>query len=75
MIAPTSYTNRETEKRTIKTRVSSTQFELTEKLSHKHYAATESYTDHLGVASDIEMRAEVGLLTRNIVFRGEPVSS
>lgn len=36
-------------------------------LSHKHFAATQQYG-----ADTIDMRAEVGLLTRNILFQGDP---
>lgn len=37
---------------------------------YKHFAATQHYGN-----SSIDMRAEVGLLSRNVVFRGDPVSS
>jgi len=41
---------------------------------YKHYAGTKDYTGSNGVSSDktktLEMRAEVGLLTRNVVFKG-----
>ena len=41
-----------------------------EPLFYEHYAAS------LGFGSDtIEMRAEVGLLSRNFVFRGDPETS
>ena len=36
----------------------------------KHFAAIETYGD-----VEIDMRAEVGLLTRNVVFQGEPETS
>jgi hypothetical protein len=45
---------------------------LNSALSHKHYAAIDYY----GSAGDfIEIRAEVGLLTRNVVYRGDPETS
>jgi hypothetical protein len=39
-------------------------------LKFKHYAATETYG-----SDTIDMRAEVGLLTRNVVYRGDPATS
>ena len=42
--------------------------------THKHYAGVQSYTGSNGVNADmtkeIVMRAEVGLLTRNVVYKG-----
>jgi hypothetical protein len=43
---------------------------LDQKLDYKHFAATETYGDQT-----IDMRAEVGLLSRNVVFRGDPETS
>jgi hypothetical protein len=40
-------------------------------LYYKHFAATERF----GSDDFIDMRAEVGLLTRNVVFRGDPETS
>lgn len=40
-------------------------------LLYKHYAATETY----GTSDFIDMRAEVGLLTRNVKYRGDPETS
>lgn len=41
-------------------------------LNHKHFASIEKF----GEDEDfIDMRAEVGLLTRNVVFQGDPVHS
>lgn len=41
---------------------------------HKHYSGVKSYTGSNGVNADktkeLEMRAEVGLLTRNLIFKG-----
>ena len=37
---------------------------------YKHYAATEAYGDET-----IDMRAEVGLLSRNVKFQGDPKTS
>ena len=43
---------------------------LDKPLRYKHFASTEYYgTD------SIDMRAEVGLLSRNVVFRGDPETS
>jgi len=42
--------------------------------TYKHYSGSKDYTGSNGVNSDktktLEMRAEVGLLTRNVVFKG-----
>jgi len=43
---------------------------LDEPLDWKHYAATEKFGE-----DSIELRAEVGLLSRNVVFRGDPKTS
>jgi hypothetical protein len=74
VIAPTGYDNLETEERYIasvdRTNINNPVITLTEALSFKHYAGIETYgTD------TIEMRAEVGLLTRNVVYRGDPETS
>ena len=73
-IAPTGYDNHEAEKRYIKTIDNSTPAKpvitLDRPLTHKHFAGIETYD---GV--QIDMRAEVGLLSRNLVFRGDPETS
>mmetsp|Transcript_41647 Transcript_41647/g.63629 ORF Transcript_41647/g.63629 Transcript_41647/m.63629 type:complete len:171 (-) Transcript_41647:4546-5058(-) len=70
-IASTGYEGREGERRTIKS-VDSTKTIITfdKPLEFKHYAATETYDDN-----EIDMRAEVGLLTRNIKYQGDPETS
>ena len=69
-IASTSYQAREAEKRMIikvdRTNPDKPVLTLDQPLVNRHYAATETYGDQ-----DIEMRAEVGLLSRNIVYRGD----
>lgn len=50
--------------------ISGSTITLTEALVHKHISEAPSYG---GV--EIPMRAEVGLLTRNVVFRGNPADS
>jgi hypothetical protein len=75
-IASTSFEGRDAEKREIKSVDNSNPdkpvIELTEALESKHFAALEK----VGTSGDtIEMRAEVGLLTRNIVYRGDPETS
>lgn len=67
-IAATSFEAREGEKRTIAA-IDSTRkiITLDQKLDFKHFAATETYGDQT-----IDMRAEVGLLSRNVVYRGDP---
>jgi len=78
-IASTSFeggTDGDSEKREIKS-VDNTNpdkpiLTLTKALEKKHFAGLEP----VGTGSEtIEMRAEVGLLTRNIVYRGDPETS
>jgi hypothetical protein len=76
VIASTSYSKNEAEVRKIvavgQDSVDPTKPVLTldKPLVYKHYAATETYgTD------TIDMRAEVGLLTRNVKYRGDPETS
>jgi hypothetical protein len=73
-IASTSYNPREGEKRFI-TAVDNSNptkpvLTLNKPLEYKHFAARETFGSDF-----IDMRAEVGLLTRNVVFRGDPESS
>ena len=70
-IASTSFEAREAEQRTI-IAVDSTKKILTldKPFEYKHFAATETYG-----SETIDMRAEVGLLSRNVVFRGDPETS
>lgn len=74
VIAPTSYNCFEAEKVDIvsidRTIPSRPVIGLSKKLSYKHYAGIEYYG-----GEKLEMRAEVGLLTRNIVYRGDPETS
>jgi hypothetical protein len=54
------------------TGVSGRQIFFAEKLKYEHYAKVETFgTD----GDEIEMRAEVGLLTRNILFQGDHETS
>jgi hypothetical protein len=74
VIAPSGYDNREAEVRTIvsvlRTNVDKPVITLDRPLEFKHYSNIEYYEDNF-----IEMRAEVGLLTRNVVYRGDPETS
>jgi len=77
-IAATSYVGREGEKRTItKIDISDPNkpiLTLDEALEFRHYAETyEVGTDE--PRDFIEMRAEVGVLTRNVRYRGNPLDS
>jgi hypothetical protein len=67
VIAPTGYDNLEAEERTIvsinNANPSSPIITLDSPLKFQHYAAIETYG-----SDTIEMRAEVGLLTRNVVY-------
>jgi hypothetical protein len=58
------------EVRTI-TEVNGRTITLDSPLLYEHYAAVDTY----GVDDTIELRAEVGLLTRNIKFQGDPETS
>jgi len=74
VIASTDFEGRNAEKRTIvsvdNTAPDAPVVTLDSALLYKHYAAVETYgTD------TITMRAEVGLLSRNVVFRGDPETS
>jgi hypothetical protein len=73
-IAATSYNGREGEKRAISaidnTNPNKPVITLVEPLEFKHFAAIETFNGEA-----IDMRAEVGLLTRNVKFRGDPETS
>jgi cell migration-inducing and hyaluronan-binding protein len=73
-IASTSFNGREAEERMI-TNIDNTDptkpvLTLDRPLEFRHFADTETYGD-----VEIDMRAEVGLLSRQIVFRGDPETS
>lgn len=73
-IAATSYDPREGEKRTIasidRTDPDKPILTFTDPLEYKHFAKIEEYG-----GEEIDMRAEIGLLTRNVKFRGDPETS
>jgi len=62
VIAPTGYEARNAEKRTIAS-ISGNTLSFDEPLLYKHFSDVETYGSHT-----IEMRAEVGLLTRNVKY-------
>jgi cell migration-inducing and hyaluronan-binding protein len=63
------------EVRTI-TSVLGRQFFLDAPLEYEHYANTDEYGfDADGNLNTNELRAEVGLLSRNIIFQGDPETS
>ena len=74
IVAPTGYHNYESEELSIvsidRTNPNKPILILDQPFEFRHYAATEIYGDDF-----IEMRAEVGLLTRNILYRGDPETS
>jgi hypothetical protein len=75
-IASTSYVGREGERRTIteidKTDPTKPILRFAEPLEYRHYA--EDY--QVGTEGEfITMRAEVGVLSRNVVYRGDPIDS
>ena len=71
-IASTSFNGREGEQRAI-IAVGEDKKTLTldQGLTYMHFAQTQ----HYGETDFIDIRAEVGLLTRNVVYRGDPASS
>lgn len=73
-IATTSFNPREGEKRTIKaidkTNPDIPVVTLDYPLEYKHFAMIQWYGDDF-----IDMRAEIGLLTRNVKYRGDPETS
>lgn len=76
VIAPTDYDSTHAEERQIqaidRTNPNKPIITLDRPLDYKHYAGIQNF----GTSGDfIEMRAEVGLLTRNVVFRGDPETS
>ena len=77
MIAPTGFYNDEVDQRIIiavdRTNPNKPVLTLDSPLTYKHYAALQKYGPN--GQDEIEMRAEVGLLTRNIMYRGDPETS
>jgi hypothetical protein len=73
-IAPTDFEARHAERRTIvaidKSNAAKPVVTLDQALEYKHFAQTQTYG-----SDTIDMRAEVGLLTRNVVYRGDPETS
>lgn len=68
VIASSDYWRSHDEERTI-TRVSGSTIELDEPLDYRHWGELQTYAGR-----EVDERAEVGLLTRNIVVRGDPSS-
>ena len=65
VVASTSFNHHEAEKRTI-TSINGTTITVDEPFSNKHYGGTESIDNFT-----IDVRAEVGLLSRNIKMMGD----
>jgi G8 domain/IPT/TIG domain len=74
VIAPTDYFHTHAEERQIvsidRTNPSKPILTIDSPLEYKHYAGIQFFGDDF-----IEMRAEVGLLTRNVLYRGDPETS
>lgn len=74
IIAATGYYNYEAEQMTIvsidRTNPSNPVLTLNSPLLFKHFSGIQYFDDDF-----IEMRAEVGLLTRNVLYRGDPETS
>ena len=76
VIASTDYSHDHAEERNItaidRTNPQKPVITLNQPLLYKHYSGIQNF----GTKGDfIEMRAEVALLTRNVVFRGDPKTS
>ena len=75
VISPTGYYNTEAEERSIvaidRTNPNKPVITIDEPLYYKHYSGIQ----YFGTSDFIEMRAEVGLLTRNILYQGDPIIS
>lgn len=67
VVAATSFEHTEAEQRTITAITGGTDITVDKPFAFKHYAATETYG-----TKTIEIRAEVGLLSRNIKITGSP---
>lgn len=73
VIASTDFVGRHAEQRTItgvSDRDTNPVITFAEALEYKHYAGEETFGDH-----KLVMRAEVGLLSRNVKYRGDPETS
>lgn len=73
VIASTDFNSEHAERRiidTITTHADGAKITFTPQLDFKHYAGTYSADTSDGTSHSITMRAEVGLLTRNIVYQG-----
>jgi hypothetical protein len=68
VVASTGFDHNEAERRTI-TAISGTTITLNDTLKYQHFAGVETHGSDL-----LEMRAEVGLLTRNIKVMGDQTS-
>jgi hypothetical protein len=73
IITSTDTSKDHAEKRTIASvDASGTVITLTEAIDYMHYSAIDYYGDD---GDFIEIRAEVGLLSHNVVYRGDPETS
>lgn len=70
VVAPSDYERTHYEKRTIIKVIGQGKLQLDKAFEYKHYGSLEDYD-----GESVDMRAEVGLLSRNIVFRGDPETS
>jgi len=77
VIAPSGYFNTEAEERVIvavdRTNPGKPVITIDKPLENKHFAGIQYFDD--AKLDWIEMRAEVGLLSRNIMYRGDPETS
>ena len=69
MVASTDFDHNEAEKKTI-TAITGTTITVDSDFVHDHFAGIENYN-----TDSIEMRAEVGLLSRNIKMKGDDATS
>lgn len=71
VIASTDFDHNHAETRVIKTITSGTDITFDVPLKYKHYSAVETYKNYLDADTNVNVRAEVGCLTRNVVIRGD----
>ena len=67
MIASTSFDHRDSEMATIEEVVSDTELKIHPPVKNEHFAGQETF----GASNNVDVRAEVGILTRNVVIKGD----
>ncbi|HET6227075.1 MAG TPA: G8 domain-containing protein [Bacteroidia bacterium] len=75
VIASTDFDMNKAEKRTITAVNSSFTYTLDSTLANKHFGQLQSYSSTNGQSWTVDERAEVGLLSRNLIIEGDASSS